>query len=72
MDDVSGLTNKPNKFSNFLTVSRKFGCTCLYIFHIIHPTKLIWQMILSQTDIFSIFPSTIQFGNILKLLTNKF
>ena len=35
MNDVSGLVNKSNEFSNFLTVSRKFGYSCLYIFHII-------------------------------------
>ena len=71
MDDVSGLADKSNDFANFLTVSRKFGYICLYIFHIIYPTKSIWQMILSQTKIFNIFPSTIQLGNILKILTNN-
>ena len=71
MDDVSGLADKSKNFVNFLTVSRKFGYICLYIFHIIYPTKSIWQMILSQTKIFNIFPSTIQLGNILKTLTNN-
>ena len=47
MDDVSGLADKSNHFANFLTVNRKFGYICLYIFHIIYPTKSIWQMILS-------------------------
>ena len=59
MDDVSGLADKSNDFSNFLTVSRKFGDICLYIFHIIYPTKSIWQMILSYAKIFNIFPSSI-------------
>ena len=58
-DDVSGLADKSNNFANFLTISRKFGYICLYIFHIIYLTKSIWQMILSQTKIFNIFPSTI-------------
>ena len=71
MDDVSGLADKSNDFANFLTVSRKFGYICLYIFHIIYPTKSIWQMILSQTKMFNIFPSTIKLGNILKILTNN-
>ena len=71
MDDVSGLAGKSNDFSNFLTVSRKFGCICLYIFHIIYPTKSIWQMILSQTKIFNISPTSIQLGNMLKILTNN-
>ena len=51
MDNVSGLADKSNDFANFLTVSRKFGYICLYIFDIIYPTKPIWQMILSQTKI---------------------
>ena len=57
MDDVSGLADKSNYFANFLTVSRKFGYICLHIFHIIYPTKLIWQMILSQIKMFNVFPS---------------
>ena len=57
MDNVSGLADKSNDFSNFLTVSRKFGYICLYIFHINYLTKSIWQMTLSQTKIFNIFPS---------------
>ena len=30
MDDVSGLADKSNKFANFLTISRKYGVTCVY------------------------------------------
>ena len=56
MDDVSGLADKSNDFADFLTVSRKFGFICLYIFHIIYPTKSIWQTILSQTKIFIFSP----------------
>ena len=59
MDDVSGLADKSNNFSNFLKVSQKFGYTCVCICHIIYPTKSIWQMILWQTKIFNIFPSAI-------------
>ena len=29
MDDVSGLADKSEEFSNFLTVSRKYGFSCL-------------------------------------------
>ena len=29
MDDVSGLADKSQEFSNFLTVSRKYGFSCL-------------------------------------------
>ena len=35
MDDVSGLAEKSEEFSNFLTVSRKYGFSCLYVFHTI-------------------------------------
>ena len=33
VDDVSGLADKSEEFSNFLTVSRKYGFSCLYVFH---------------------------------------
>ena len=65
IDDVSGLADKWNDFANFLTASQKFGYICLYIFHIIYPTESIWQMILCQTKIYNIFPSTIETGSIL-------
>ena len=71
MDDISGLADKSNEFSSFLTVSRKFGYSCLYSFHIIFPNGSTWQMILAQTKIFNIFPSAIQLGNMLKILTNN-
>ena len=32
MDDVSGLADKSHDFSNFLTVSRKYGFSCVYFF----------------------------------------
>ena len=38
MDNVSGLADNSEAFANFLTVSRKFGLTCAYIFHAINPT----------------------------------
>ena len=37
MDDVSGLADKSDDFSNFLTVSRKYGFSCVYVFHTIYP-----------------------------------
>ena len=33
MDVVSGLADKSKKFASFLTVTRKFSYTCVYIFH---------------------------------------
>ena len=39
MDDVSGLADRCEDFSNFLTVSRKYGFSCVLInvFHTIYP-----------------------------------
>ena len=55
MDDVIGLADKSNEFYSFLTVSRKYRYSCIYIFRIIFPQLSNWQMILSQTKIFNIF-----------------
>ena len=33
MDDVSGLADKSEDFPNFLTVSRKYGFSCVHVFH---------------------------------------
>ena len=71
MDDVSGLADKSNEFCSFLTVSRKYRYSCIYIFLIVFPQLRNWLMILSQTKIFNIFPSAVQLGNLSKLLTNN-
>ena len=42
MDDVSGLADKSQEFSNFLTVSRKYGFYCVYVFHTIYPGRQNW------------------------------
>ena len=55
MDDVSGIADISKKFSNFLTVSRKFGYNCVYVFHVIVPSSQVWQKIISETNIFNIF-----------------
>ena len=39
MDDVSGLADKSEEFSNLLTVSTKYGFSCLYVFHTIYPGR---------------------------------
>ena len=44
-----------DKFANFLTVSRKYGISCVYIFYTMYPKKQNWQMIMSQTKIFNFF-----------------
>ena len=54
MDDVSGVADISRKFATFLTVSRKFGYHCIYVFNII-ATSQIWRKIISQTNIFNIF-----------------
>ena len=68
MDDVSGLADKSQDFSNFLTVSRKYGFSCLYVFHTIYPGRQNWEMIMSQTHIFNFFPGSIHNSRILKTL----
>ena len=52
MDDVFGLADKSDDFANFLTVSRKYGITGIYIFHTIYCNRQNWQMVMSQTEIF--------------------
>ena len=44
IDNVSGLADKSDKFANFLTGSRKYGMTCVYIFHTIYPSRQNWEM----------------------------
>ena len=75
MDDVSGLADKSDKFSNSLTVSRKYGMSCVYIFHTIYPSKQNWEMIVSQTQIFNFFQGSVHSGKItrtLSLFTNRY
>ena len=71
MDNASGLVDKSNEFCSFLTVSQKYRYSCFYIFHIVFPQLRNWQMILSQTKIFSIFPSAVKLRNLSKLLNNN-
>ena len=59
MDDVSGLADKSQEFSNFLTASWKYDFCFLYVFHTIYPGKKNWEMIMSQTYIFNFFLFTV-------------
>ena len=68
MDDVSGFADLSSKFANFLTVARKFGYHCLYIFHAIHPAKAIWRTILSETNLLNIFPASVPLSTAKKVL----
>ena len=65
MDDVSEVADVSKNFANFLTVSRKFGYNCVYVFHVIVPSSQIWQKYNSQTNIFDIFPASVPFHIIL-------
>ena len=69
MDDISGLADKSTNFSIFLTVSRKYGFSCVYVFHTIYPNRQNWDMLMSQTHIFNFFPGSIHNSKILKTLS---
>ena len=71
MDDVSGVADVSKKFANFLTVSRKFGYNCVYVFHVIVPASEIWQKIISQTNIFNIFPASVPHNAVTKIIQSN-
>ena len=56
------------KFASFLTVGHKCNYTCVYIFHIIYPEKTILRTILSQTNIFNIFPISVSLIHVRRIL----
>ena len=67
-DDVSGLADNSKKFPSFLTVAQKYNYNCVYIFHTIYPKIANSQTILSQTNIYNIFPATLPVNNIRTIL----
>ena len=69
MGDVSGLADRCEDFSNFLTVSCKYDYSCVYVFHTIYPGRQSWEMIMSQTHVFNFFPGSVHSGRILKTLS---
>ena len=71
MDDVSGVADISKKFAIFLTVSRKFGYNCVYVFHTLNPSCQIWQKIISQTDNFNIFPANVPYNTAAKILQSN-
>ena len=78
-DDVSGLADDSKKFGSFLTVARKYNYNCIYAFHTIYTEKSNWKTILSQTNIFNIFPASVPITSVKKILelscirkTNKY
>ena len=71
MDDVSGVADVSKKFANFLTVSRKFGYNCVYLFHVIVPSSQIWKNIISQTNIFNLFPASVPYNTVAKIIQSN-
>ena len=71
MDYVSGVADVSKKFVNFLTVSRKFGYNCVYVFHVIFPASQIWQNIISQTNKFNVFPSRVPHNTVVKIIQSN-
>ena len=71
MDKVSGVADISKKIENFLTVSKKFGCHCVYVFLVIAPATQIWQKVISQTIIFNIFPASVPDNTVTKILQSN-
>ena len=71
IDDVSDDADISKNFATFLTVSRKFGYHCDYVFHVIS-TSQIWQKIILQTNIFNIFPSSVPKSSVVKILQSNY
>ena len=71
MDDVSGVAEVSKKYANFLTVSRKFGYNCVYVFHVIVPASQIWQNVISQTNIFNILPSSVPYNTVARIMQSN-
>ena len=71
MDGVSGVGDISKNLSNFLTVSRKSGYNCVYVFHVIVPSSQVWQKIISQTNIFNIFPTSVPFNTVAKIIQSN-
>ena len=71
MDNVSGNADVSKKFANFLTVSRKFGYNCVYVFHVIVPASQVWQRIISQTNVFNIFLASVPHNRVAKIIQSN-
>ena len=51
-----------------MTVAQKYNYNCVYIFHTVYPEKANWRTILSQTNIYNIFPATVPLNSVGKIL----
>ena len=71
MEDVSIIAEKRKKFAEFLTICRKYRYHSIYVFHIIMSKIQIWKKILSKTNIFNIFPSSVPYNTVAKILQSN-
>ena len=72
IDDVLGLADSCKEFAGFLTITRKYRYHCVYVFHIIIPDKEIWKKFLSQTNVFNIFPFSVPFRTVSKIIQSNY
>ena len=59
------------KIIKSLTVCRKYRYYCIYVFNITMPENQIWKKILSQTNIFNIFSSSVPYNTVAKILQSN-
>ena len=71
MDDVSVIADHCKKSAEFLTVCRKYRYHYIYVFDIIAPESQIWKTILSQTNIFNIFLSSVPYNTVAKIFQSN-
>ena len=71
LGDVSVVADISKNFANFLTVLGKYGYNCVYVFHVIVPSSQIWQKIISQTNIFNIFPARVPYNTVSKIIQSN-
>ena len=71
IDNVSSTADACKDFANFLTVSRKYRYHCAYAFYIIIPEKEILKKIISQRNIFNIFPCSVPFNTVSKIFQSN-
>ena len=71
MDDVSGMAENCKKFAEFLIVCRKYRYHCIYLFHIMMPENQMWKKTLLQTNILNIFPSSVLYNAVPKILQSN-
>ena len=69
--DVLGIADSCKEFADFLTINRKYRYHCVYVFHVVIPQREIWQKNFPQTNIFSIFPCSVPYNTVAKILQNN-